>query len=114
VRAEFVIPGVLQVGFFCRSCRKLPGFLCFLFPKAAMFVGVGHWLHDTPPIFQVRQCAFLGFVPVSEAGRIGCEGAIPLPRPLRVKRDLFSLQISNQFRYDRVFSIRGRFHDDAH
>jgi hypothetical protein len=29
-------------------------FLGFGFPKAAVFVGVGHWLHDTPPIFSDR------------------------------------------------------------
>jgi hypothetical protein len=27
--------------------------LCDFVSEAAVFVGVGHWLHDTPPIFQI-------------------------------------------------------------
>jgi hypothetical protein len=51
MRAGFVISRLLQMAFPCRPGRKLASFLCLDFRKAAVFVGVGRWLHDTPPIF---------------------------------------------------------------
>jgi len=41
------------MAFFFRSGRKLVSYLCFNFSETAVLVGVGHWLHDTPPIFQI-------------------------------------------------------------
>jgi hypothetical protein len=52
MRAAFVIPRLLQVGFPRGPGRKLLGLVVFDLAKATVFVGVGHWLHDTPPIFQ--------------------------------------------------------------
>jgi hypothetical protein len=64
-----MIPRIAQMRFPGCPGRKFAGFLCLGLAEAAVFVGVGHWLHDTPPIFQIGQCMSSGFVPVSEAGR---------------------------------------------
>ena len=53
MRTGFVVPGIFQMGFFGPPGRQLVSFLGFGLPEAAEFVGVGHWLHDTPPIFQI-------------------------------------------------------------
>lgn len=95
VRTGFVVPGVLQMDFFISSGWKLVRFLCFNFPKAAVLVGVGHWLHDTPPIFsnRIMRCAGVRSC-VGNRTVYGCGGASA--RLLRVKRGLFSLQIGDQ------------------
>jgi hypothetical protein len=64
-----MIARLLQMGFPGVSCRKLAGFLGFELAEAAVLIGVGHWLHDTPPIFQIGQCVFSESVPMSETGR---------------------------------------------
>jgi hypothetical protein len=39
------------MGFLCGPGRQPFGFLFFYCGEAAIFAGVGHWLHDPPPIF---------------------------------------------------------------
>jgi hypothetical protein len=46
--------------FLLGSGRQLASFLCFDFSKPAVLVGVGHWLHDTPPIFSDRIMRIIG------------------------------------------------------
>jgi len=46
-----MVPRFLQMRFLGGSGREFCGFLDLNFGKPAVFVGAGHWLHDTPPIF---------------------------------------------------------------
>src|SRR3979409_1320704 len=54
MRARLMVARLFQMRFLGGAGRKPGGFIGFDIAKAAVFVGVGHWLHDTPPIFSVR------------------------------------------------------------
>jgi hypothetical protein len=79
MRTGFVVPSLFQTVFLGWSGRKLVSFLGFDFAKAAVFVGVGHWLHDTPPIFsdrimrivRVRSCVGIRTLEAIAEGRAG-------------------------------------------
>jgi hypothetical protein len=52
VRTGFVVLRFFQMGILGYPGLQLSGFLFLYFGEATIFAGVGHWLHDTPPIFQ--------------------------------------------------------------
>jgi hypothetical protein len=52
MRARFMVARFPAMRIPAGAGRQLFGFAAFNVSEAAMFVGVGHWLHDTPPIFQ--------------------------------------------------------------
>jgi hypothetical protein len=53
VSAGFVIARSLTVAVLFCTRRQIVGSSSFNVAKAAIFVGVGHWLHHTPPIFPI-------------------------------------------------------------
>jgi hypothetical protein len=54
MRALFMVSRLLQMSLLCGSARKFGGFVDLDLGKPAVLVGAGHWLHDTPPIFQTE------------------------------------------------------------
>jgi hypothetical protein len=54
-----MVPRFFQMRFPGGSGREFCGFLDLNFGKPAVFVGAGHWLHDTPPIFSNQIMPFL-------------------------------------------------------
>jgi hypothetical protein len=53
VRFRFVVAGLLAKRVLILAERQIVGLPRIDLSKAAVFVSVGHWLHDTPPIFQI-------------------------------------------------------------
>jgi hypothetical protein len=66
MRTGFVIARSFQMRLLGGSGWKLVSFVGFDITKATVFIGVGHWLHDTPPIFSdrimriIRICSCVG------------------------------------------------------
>jgi hypothetical protein len=54
-----MVPRFFQMRFLGGSGREFCGFLDLNLGKPAVFVGAGHWLHDTPPIFSNQIMRFL-------------------------------------------------------
>jgi hypothetical protein len=52
MRTRFQFGSLFPAGTLLFSGRQFVGLAVLNVGKAAIFVGVGHWLHDTPPIFQ--------------------------------------------------------------
>src|ERR1700694_2495773 len=56
MRARLMVARLFQMRFLGRAGRKPGGFLGFDIAEGAVFLGVGHWLHDTPPICSDNAC----------------------------------------------------------
>src|SRR4051794_16427170 len=59
VGTGLMIARFFQMGILGGTIRKSAGLVVLNAGKAAVFVGVGHWLHDTPPVFRADNAAFL-------------------------------------------------------